>query len=70
MELRCNNCNERIVEFGCDFNADVTSYYNYDEKEGKFKLTHQELNNDDSSHFYCAECGKTLSDEIISLLEY
>lgn len=70
MELRCNNCNEIIVEFGCDYNADVSSYYYYDEKEGKFKLTHQELNNNNDSNFYCAECGKTLSDEIISLLDF
>lgn len=70
MKLRCNNCNEIIEEFGCNYNADVTSCYSYNEEEGKFKLIEQELNNDSDVSMYCMNCGKDFSYEIASMLEH
>ena len=70
MELRCNHCNKILDEFGCEYNADVTNHYTYNEEMGKFEITYQELNDDDNSNFYCLNCGKTLSNEIINMMEF
>lgn len=70
MELRCNNCNEILEEFGCDYDARVMSCYSYNKETCKYELMSQELDNEANSHIYCVKCGKTLSQEILDILEF